>query len=331
MVFQMMFAIITPALISGAFAERMKFSAFVLFTVLWSTFVYDPLAHWVWGDGGWLNKGALDFAGGTVVHISSGVSALVCAVVLGKRKATGISRCAPQPAHDPDRRGPAVVRLVRVQRRQRARAGGLAASAFWHEHRRGGRRAGLDDHGVDDARQADRARRRSGPSPGSWRSRRPPASSVRWRRSSSAHRGRVCFIACNSSPARLRRLAGRVRRARRGRYLGRPRHRAVRLQGVNEAAGDGLFFGDRASWGRRSWRCWRPRLAIVGTFVILKVVDAVVGLRVPTRKKWSGSTCRSTRRRPTRQRRRVQRVDGRRGGGSAEAGRSTEAKARAAH
>jgi len=90
MIFQMMFAIITPALITGAFAERKKFSAFLLFTVLWATIVYDPLAHWVWGDGGWLKKmGALDFAGGTVVHISSGVSALVCAIVLGKRKGYG--------------------------------------------------------------------------------------------------------------------------------------------------------------------------------------------------------------------------------------------------
>ena len=90
MAFQMMFAIITPALITGAFAERKKFSAFLLFTVLWATFIYDPLAHWVWGDGGWLKKfGALDFAGGTVVHISSGVSALVCAIMLGKRKGYG--------------------------------------------------------------------------------------------------------------------------------------------------------------------------------------------------------------------------------------------------
>jgi Amt family ammonium transporter len=86
MVFQMMFAVITPALITGAFAERKRFKAFVLFSLLWATFVYDPLAHWVWGHGGWLGKmGALDFAGGTVVHISSGVSALVAAWVLGKR------------------------------------------------------------------------------------------------------------------------------------------------------------------------------------------------------------------------------------------------------
>jgi Amt family ammonium transporter len=91
MVFQLMFAIITPALITGAFAERMKFSAMLLFMVLWTIVVYDPLAHMVWGKGGFLNASlggrfpALDFAGGTVVHISSGVSALVCALYLGKR------------------------------------------------------------------------------------------------------------------------------------------------------------------------------------------------------------------------------------------------------
>jgi Amt family ammonium transporter len=84
--FQMMFAVITPALISGAFAERMKFSAYVAFILLWSTLVYDPVAHWVWADGGWLFKmGALDFAGGTVVHLTAGASALVCAIVIGKR------------------------------------------------------------------------------------------------------------------------------------------------------------------------------------------------------------------------------------------------------
>ena len=97
MVFQMMFAVITPALITGAFAERKRFKAFVIFTLLWATFVYDPIAHWVWG-GGWLGQlGALDFAGGTVVHITSGVSALVAALVLGRR--VGYGRDALEP-HD---------------------------------------------------------------------------------------------------------------------------------------------------------------------------------------------------------------------------------------
>ena len=96
MVFQMMFAVITPALITGAFAERIKFSTFVVFSLLWATLVYDPVAHWVWGAGGWLrNKGALDFAGGTVVHISSGISALVCALMLGRRK--GYPENVPAP------------------------------------------------------------------------------------------------------------------------------------------------------------------------------------------------------------------------------------------
>ena len=96
MIFQMMFAIITPALISGAIAERIKFSAYVVFMILWAFLVYDPLAHWVWGTGGWLKElGALDFAGGLVVHISSGVSALACALVLGRRKGYGIDLMAP--------------------------------------------------------------------------------------------------------------------------------------------------------------------------------------------------------------------------------------------
>ena len=89
MIYQCMFAIITPALITGAIAERMKFSAFLLFSVLWATFIYDPLAHWVWGKGGWMGMTgslkALDFAGGTVVHISSGVAALAAALSMGKR------------------------------------------------------------------------------------------------------------------------------------------------------------------------------------------------------------------------------------------------------
>ncbi|SHK01283.1 ammonium transporter [Alicyclobacillus tolerans] len=85
-IFQMMFAVITPALIVGGLAERVKFSAFLVFILLWSTFIYDPLAHWVWGAGGWLhNLGVLDFAGGTVVHISSGVAGLVAAIYLGRR------------------------------------------------------------------------------------------------------------------------------------------------------------------------------------------------------------------------------------------------------
>ena len=96
MIFQAMFAIITPALIIGGFAERMKFSALVIFIVLWVTVVYAPMAHWVWAKGGWLgNLGALDFAGGTVVHINSGVAALAAALILGRRLGYGKQPMVP--------------------------------------------------------------------------------------------------------------------------------------------------------------------------------------------------------------------------------------------
>ena len=96
MVYQMMFAVITPALITGAFAERVKFSSFLVFILLWATFIYDPLAHWVWGIKGWMREmGALDFAGGTVVHISSGASALVAALMFGRRIGYGQESMAP--------------------------------------------------------------------------------------------------------------------------------------------------------------------------------------------------------------------------------------------
>jgi len=94
--FQMMFAVITPALITGAFVERVKFKGFLLFSLLWATLVYDPLCHWVWAQGGWLKElGVLDFAGGTVVHIAAGFSALAFALVIGPRKGYGRSPMEP--------------------------------------------------------------------------------------------------------------------------------------------------------------------------------------------------------------------------------------------
>jgi len=96
MMYQAMFAIIAPVLITGAFADRMKFSTFIVFTLIWTTLVYDPIAHWVWGTGGWLRElGALDFAGGLVVHISSGISALAAAIIIGKRTGTGVENMTP--------------------------------------------------------------------------------------------------------------------------------------------------------------------------------------------------------------------------------------------
>ena len=132
MAFQMMFAIITPALITGAFAERKRFKAFVLFAVAWSTLVYAPIAHWVWSPDGWLfDLGVLDFAGGTVVHLSSGVAALVAALVIGRR--AGLIEPATEP-HDLPMTvlgaGPALVRLVRLQRRLRARRERRGGNAF---------------------------------------------------------------------------------------------------------------------------------------------------------------------------------------------------------
>lgn len=96
MIFQAMFAIITPALITGSFADRMKFSTMIVFSFLWTTLVYDPVAHWVWGTGGWIRMlGALDFAGGTVVHITAGISAFAAAIIIGKRLGYGRENMAP--------------------------------------------------------------------------------------------------------------------------------------------------------------------------------------------------------------------------------------------
>ena len=121
MAFQGTFAIITAALISGAIVERMRFSAYVVFISLWALVVYSPIAHWVWG-GGWLaDMGALDFAGGTVVHVNAAVAALVAAIVVGKRQRLPVDvAAAAQRAVHAARRRPALVRLVRLQRRQRA-------------------------------------------------------------------------------------------------------------------------------------------------------------------------------------------------------------------
>ena len=152
MVYQLMFAVITPALISGAYAERIKFSAMTLFTTLWVFVVYFPMAHMVWGKGGLLNAylgGSIptfDFAGGTVVHITSGVSALVCALYLGKR--TGYPSEADEAAQlgaERDRRLPAVGGLVRIQCGQRAGGFGAGHQRFRRDALRGGRGGfGLD-------------------------------------------------------------------------------------------------------------------------------------------------------------------------------------------
>ncbi len=165
MMFQMTFAIITPALITGAFADRMKFSAMLWFIGLWGIMVYAPIAHWVWGAGGWVGAmGALDFAGGTVVHINCGVAGLVAALVLGPRLGYGHDNMAPHNLTlSVIGASLAVGRLVRLQRRLRARR---------QRHRRHGdggdpdrdrrRGAGLDARRVGQGRQAERARHHLG-------------------------------------------------------------------------------------------------------------------------------------------------------------------------
>ena len=195
--YQCMFAMITVALISGALAERIKFSAYCIFVLLWTTLVYDPLAHWVWMVDGWLfKKGALDFAGGTVVHLSSGISALAALIFLGKRHGFPTERMAPHslPLDHARRRSP-LVRLVRLQRRQRhrrrqlLRRGGRSCRTRLrhHHHRSGRRRPRLDDRRVDPLRQAlrPRFRLRCRGRPGR-ASPRPPVSSSRALPSSSA-------------------------------------------------------------------------------------------------------------------------------------------------
>ena len=237
MVFQMMFAVITPALITGAFAERKRFKAFVVFTLLWATLVYDPVAHWVWGVGGWLRElGALDFAGGTVVHITSGVSALVAALVLGQpRRPRQREDGAARPDDDRARRRPALVRLVRLQRRQRARRQRSRRDRVRdHQHRGCDGRAHLDD-GVLAAQGRTRAcsARRPARSPAWSRSPRRPASST----PTSAiviglGAGVVCYFAIQLHEASARRRrARRLRRPRRRRHLGRHRDRPLRQQG----------------------------------------------------------------------------------------------------
>ena len=191
MIYQLMFAIITPALISGAFAERMKFSAMLLFMALWSLLVYFPMAHMVWGKGGLLNA----FLGGTVPLLRfrrrhGGAHHLGCfgaGVRAVPGQAPGVSQRtdeAAQPGAELHRRLPAVGGLVRIQRRQRAGVLGAGHQRLrGHAFRRGGGDAGLGAGGVDQGRQAERAGRRSRvPSPDWWRSRRPRGSSSRCRR-----------------------------------------------------------------------------------------------------------------------------------------------------
>ena len=245
MVYQLMFAIITPALISGAFAERMKFSAYLLFTLLWATFVYDPVAHWVWGTGGWIKQiGALDFAGGLVVHIISGVAALCCVLVMGKRKGLDTEDMHPH-------------NLTMTA---------LGTAILWF---------GWFGFNAGSALAAEHARR----SPrSSTPTRRPAAATVSWCLIEALHKGKATVLgACSGAvaglvaitpaagfvtpmgamahrpdravrllqrdpaegQARLRRLARRLRRPRRRRHVRRPGGRHLRQGRDQRRSGNG--------------------------------------------------------------------------------------------
>jgi Amt family ammonium transporter len=286
MLFQMMFAIITPALITGTFAERKKFSAFLLFTLLWATFVYDPLAHWVWGDGGWLKKlGALDFAGGTVVHISSGVSALVCAIMIGRRR--GFGHQPMQPHNLPLTvmgAGFLWVGWFGFNAGSALAADGLAASAFTATNTA----AAAAALGWMFTEWAARGKptvlgAASGAVAGLVAI--TPASGFVGPIASiiiGGLAGVLCYSACNVK-ARLgyddsldvvgvHGVGGTWGALATGLFASKA---------VNEAGGDGLFYGNPGQlWTQIVAVAATYALAIVMTAIILKVVDLMVGLRV---------------------------------------------------
>jgi Amt family ammonium transporter len=286
MLFQMMFAIITPALITGAFAERKKFSAFLLFTVLWATFVYDPLAHWVWGDGGWLkNLGALDFAGGTVVHISSGVSALVCAIVLGKRK--GYGHQPMQPHNLPLTVIGAALLWVGwfgFNAGSALEASGLAASAFLATNT-GAAAAALGWMFTEWMTRGKPTVLGAASGAVAGLVAITPAAGFVGPVSSiviGAIAGALCYSACNlKSRLGYDDSLDVVGVHGVGGTWGAVATGLFASKAVNAAGGDGLFFGNPGQlWTQLVAVLATFTLAIVATWVILKVVDATVGLRV---------------------------------------------------
>jgi Amt family ammonium transporter len=286
MIFQMMFAIITPALITGAFAERKKFSAFLLFTVLWATFVYDPLAHWVWGDGGWLKQlGALDFAGGTVVHISSGVSALVCAIVLGRRK--GYGHQPMQPHNLPLTVVGAALLWVGwfgFNAGSALEASGLAATAFLATNT-GAAAAALGWMFTEWMTRGKPTVLGAASGAVAGLVAITPAAGFVGPMSSiviGAVAGALCYSACNlKSRLGYDDSLDVVGVHGVGGTWGALATGLFASKAVNDGGADGLFFGNPGQlWTQIVAVAATYVLAIVVTWVILKVVDAIVGLRV---------------------------------------------------
>ncbi len=299
MCYQATFCIITAALISGAIVERMRFSAYLTFITLWSIVVYCPIAHWVWG-GGWLSKlGALDFAGGTVVHVNAGTAALVAA--LTRRQTSRLSVLVAPPAQravHAARRRPAVVRLVRLQRRQRARR---------QRHRRA-RVHGDDARAGGDARRLDVARRdplaasrrrsavRPRSSSDSSRSRRPPATSGR---------SRAIALGALAAFASYFALSARARTSLDdsldvvaahgvGGIVGALLTGVFAQKAFNGVA-DGLLFGNPAQLGIQAIAVAASIVySGVLTFLLLKIIGAVSRCARPRTTRLSVSTSRST-------------------------------------
>ena len=294
MVFQLMFAVITPALITGTFAERMRFSGFLLFSLLWATLVYDPLAHWVWGTGGWLhNLGTLDFAGGTVVHISSGVSALAAALVIGRRKGYGRE---PMPPHNLPFTvvGAALlwVGWFGFNAGSALGANGLATSAFVATNTS----AAAATLGWMAAEWLNRGKptvlgAASGAVAGLVAI--TPASGFVGPVASiliGAVAGAVCFLACNLKArfgyddsldvVGVHGVGGTWGALATGLFASKA---------VNDAGANGLFYGNPGQLGVQAVSVLATWVfAFVGSLVLLKVVDALVGLRVTEEDEFRG-------------------------------------------
>jgi Amt family ammonium transporter len=281
-----MFAIITPALITGAFAERKKFSAFLLFTVLWATLVYDPLAHWVWGDGGWLKKmGALDFAGGTVVHISSGVSALVCAIVLGRRR--GYGHQPMQPHNLPMTvmgAGLLWFGWFGFNAGSALEANGLAVSAFLATNT-GAAAAALGWMFTEWMTRGKPTVLGAASGAVAGLVAITPASGYVGPLSSiviGAVAGALCYTACNfKSKVGYDDSLDVVGVHGVGGTWGAIGTGLFASKAINDGGADGLFFGNPGQlWTQIVAVAATMILAVVMTWIVLKIVDAVVGLRV---------------------------------------------------
>ncbi|WP_447975574.1 ammonium transporter [Nitrospira sp. Kam-Ns4a] len=285
MVFQLMFAAITPALITGAFAERMRFGALILFAAFWSVLVYCPVAHWIWG-GGWLGRlGALDFAGGAVVHVSSGLSALICALVLGQRRGYGTEYMAPHNLpltllgtgllwfgwfgfNGGSALGAnAIAAGALVATHVAAAAGGLAWMVVEWLHRGKPTVLGIASGAVAGLATVTPAAGFVGPL---------PALLI------GLSGGTLCYFAIvwkgklryddSLDVVGIHGVGGTVGMLATGLFASKA---------VNPSGADGLFFGNPAQFGMQVLTVIATALfSVVGTYLILKLVDGVAGLRV---------------------------------------------------